>query len=323
MSMRMVPLATTFFKMHRIVRDMCKQLGKDIRLEVIGEETEVDKNIIEHISDPLMHIIRNSADHGIEMPQKRKETDKPEQGTILLEAKNSGSDVLIIIKDDGAGLNKEKILKKAKENGLLKKPESEYADREIFQFIFMPGFSTNDKVTNFSGRGVGMDVVSKNLEVVGGSASVESIAGEGTTFTLKIPLTLAIIEGMMVKMDGAKYTLPIISIKDSFKPNMKDVFCDPNGNEMITVRGECYNIVRLYEFFGVDSKIKNLEDGIMIMVENGGDTICLFVDELVGEQQVVVKSMPKYIKKIKGISGCTLLGNGDISLIIDVAGFFD
>ena len=323
MSMRMVPLSTTFFKMHRIVRDMCKQLGKDIHLEIVGEDTEVDKNIIEHISDPLMHIIRNSADHGIEMPDVRQSKGKPKQGTILLEAKNSGGDVLIIIKDDGAGLNKEKILQKAKNNGLLKKPENEYSDKEIYPFIFMPGFSTNEKVTTYSGRGVGMDVVSQNLEMVGGTVIVDSIPGEGSTFTLKIPLTLAIIEGMMVTMGGAKYTLPIISIRDSFKPLMKDVFTDPNGNEMITVRDECYNIVRLYEFFGIDHAVKDLEEGIMIMVENGDDTICLFVDELVGEQQVVVKSMPKYIKRIRGISGCTLLGNGDISLIIDVAGFFD
>jgi two-component system chemotaxis sensor kinase CheA len=324
MSMRMVPLATTFFKMHRIVRDMCKNLSKDIKLDVVGEETEVDKNIIEHISDPLMHIIRNSADHGVETPDERERLGKPRQGAILLEAKNSGSDVLISINDDGAGLNKDKILTKARNNGLLRKPESEYTDREIFQFIFMPGFSTNEKVTEFSGRGVGMDVVSKNIELVGGSVIVESVKGAGSAFTLKIPLTLAIIEGMMIKMGGAKYTLPIISIKDSFKPRKKDVFRDPNGNEMITVRGQCYNIVRLYEFFGVDSPIKELEDGIMIMVENGDNhTVCLFVDELVGEQQVVVKTMPKYIKRIRGISGCTLLGNGDISLIIDTAGFFD
>lgn len=323
MSMRMVPLSTTFFKMHRIVRDMCKQLGKEIKLDIIGEETEVDKNIIEHISDPLMHIIRNSADHGIELPRERKNKGKPEQGTISLEAKNSGSDVLIIIKDDGTGLDREKILRKAKNNGLLKKPESEYTDKEIHQFVFMPGFSTNEKVTSYSGRGVGMDVVSKNLEMVGGSVIVDSAPEEGSTFTLKIPLTLAIIEGMMVKMGGAKYTLPIISIKDSFKPELKDVFIDPNGNEMITVRGECYNIIRLYEFFGVCSEITNFEDGIMMLIENGDDTICLFVDELVGEQQIVVKSMPKYINRIRGISGCTLLGNGDISLIIDTAGFFD
>ncbi|MDR1210501.1 MAG: chemotaxis protein CheA [Clostridiales bacterium] len=322
MSMRMVPLATTFFKMHRIVRDMCKQLGKDIRLDVIGDETEVDKNIIEHISDPLMHIIRNSIDHGIETPDARVLGGKPETGVVQLEARNSGSDVLITVRDDGAGLDRAKILKKARSAGLLTKPDEDYADREAFQFIFMPGFSTNDQVTEFSGRGVGMDVVSKNLEKVGGSVLVESAAGEGSTFTLKIPLTLAIIEGMMIKMGGGKYILPIISIKDSFKPRRGDVFRDPSGNEMITVRGEVYNIVRLYEFFGLPTRVTEVEDGIMIMVENGDETVCAFADELVGEQQVVVKSLPKYIKKPRGISGCTLLGNGDISLIIDVAGFF-
>ncbi len=323
MSMRMVPLSTTFFKMHRIVRDMCKKLNKDVALEIIGEDTEVDKNIIEHISDPLMHIIRNSIDHGIETPEMRFERGKAERGTVVLEAKNSGGDVLIIIRDDGAGLNRDKILAKAKANGLLKKPESEYTDKEIHQFIFLPGFSTNEKVTSFSGRGVGMDVVSNNLEIIGGSAFVDSIPGEGTIFTLKIPLTLAIIEGMTIKMGGAKYTIPIISIKQSFKAKEQDVFRDPSGNEMITVRGEVYNVVRLYEFFGVQSQVTDIEDGIMIMLENGDQTICLLVDELIGEQQVVVKTMSKYINKIRGISGCTLLGNGDISLIIDVAGFFD
>ena len=323
MSMRMVPLSTTFFKMNRIVRDMCKQLNKDVQLDIIGEETEVDKNIIEHISDPLMHIIRNSVDHGIENAERRQAAGKPSKGTVILEAKNSGGDVLIIVKDDGAGLNRDKILEKARNNGLLRKAESEYTDKEIHQFIFLPGFSTNDKVTSFSGRGVGMDVVSTNLELVGGTVIVDSTPGEGSTFVLKIPLTLAIIEGMTIRMGGAKYTIPIISIKESFKAKQGDVFADPNGNEMITVRGECYNIVRLYEFFNVDTDVRDIEEGIMIMLENGDQTVCVFVDELIGEQQVVVKSMPKYIKKIRGISGCTLLGNGDISLIIDVAGFFD
>jgi two-component system chemotaxis sensor kinase CheA len=323
MNMRMVPLSTTFFKMHRIVRDMCRQLGKDVQLDVIGEETEVDKNIIEHISDPLMHIIRNSVDHGIEMPDARRSLGKDAKGTVILEAKNSGGDVLIIIKDDGAGLDRERILQKAKANGLLKKSESEYTDKEIQQFIFLPGFSTNDKVTSYSGRGVGMDVVSTNLEAVGGSVLVDSIPGEGSTFTLKIPLTLAIIDGMTVKMGGAKYTIPIVSIKQSFKAIPKDIFTDPDGNEMISLRGEIYNVIRLYELFSVDNAVKNIEDGILIMLENGDQTICMLADELVGEQQVVVKSIPKFFKKTRGISGCTLLGNGEISLIIDVAGLFD
>ncbi|MDR1689305.1 MAG: chemotaxis protein CheA [Clostridiales bacterium] len=323
MGMRLIPLQSTFAKMQRIVRDMCRQLNKEVELVVIGEDTEVDKNIIEHISDPLMHVIRNAVDHGIEAPEVRKAAGKPEKGKVILEAKNTGGDVLIIIRDDGQGLNRDKILNKAKNNGLLRRDASEYSDKEIHQFIFLPGFSTNEKITNFSGRGVGMDVVSTNLEFVGGSVSVESIPGEGSQFTMKIPLTLAIIEGMTIKMGGAKYTIPIISIKKSFIATEKDIFRDPSGNEMIKERGEVYNVVRLYEFFGVESEHTKVEEGVMIMLENGEQSVCLFVDELIGEQQVVVKSIPKYIKKIRGISGCTLLGNGDISLIIDVGGFFD
>ena len=323
MGMRMVPLHGTFFKMHRIVRDMCRQLNKDVQLEIIGEDTEVDKNIIEHIADPIMHIIRNSIDHGIEMPDERKRVGKPTKGKVILQAKHSGSDVLIIVKDDGAGLNRDKILEKARDHGLLRKGDTDYTDKEIYQFIFMPGFSTNSEVTAFSGRGVGMDVVNTNLEIVGGTVLVDSTPGEGSAFTLKIPLTLAIIEGMTIHMAGAKYTIPIASIKRSFKPKMENVFSDPDGNEMITDRGEIYNIVRLYEFFGIEDAITDLEEGILIQIENGDQFICLLVDELIGEQQAVVQSMPRYFDKVRGLSGCTLLGNGDISLIIDVAGFFD
>ena len=322
MSMRMVPLSPTFFKMHRIVRDMCRQLNKNVALEVIGDDTEVDKNIIEHIADPLMHIIRNSVDHGIENPDIRNERGKNEQGTVTLEAKNSGGDVLIIIKDDGAGLNKDKILTKARNNGLLIKPEDEYTDKEIFQFIFMPGFSTNENVTSFSGRGVGMDVVNTNLEHVGGTVIVDSVEGEGSSTTLKIPLTLAIIDGMLIKIGDAKYTIPIMDIRRSLKVTEKDIVFDPSNNEMVRIRGEVYNLLRLNRFFGLDTGYDNIEDGIVLMLENGDNTVCVFADELVGEQQIVVKNIPKYIKKVHGLSGCTLLGNGDISLIINVAAFF-
>ena len=321
--MRMVPLANTFFKMHRIVRDMCRALDKDVDLVIIGENTEVDKNIIEHIADPIMHIIRNSIDHGIEMPEERERIGKPSKGKVTLQAAHSGSDVLIIIEDDGAGLNKQKIMNKAMENGLLRKPESEYTDKEIYQFIFMPGFSTNAKVTAYSGRGVGMDVVNTNLELAGGTALVDSTPGEGSVFTLKIPLTLAIIEGMNIMLAGAQYTIPIASIKRSFKPKSDVVFTDPDGNEMITDRGEVYNIVRLYDFFGIDGAITDIEEGILIQLENGDQSLCLLVDDLIGEQQAVVQPIPKYFSKVRGLSGCTLLGNGDISLIIDVPGFFD
>jgi two-component system chemotaxis sensor kinase CheA len=323
MSMRMAPLSGTFFKMRRIVRDMCKQLKKDVALEIIGEETEVDKNIIDHIADPLMHIIRNSIDHGIETPDKRAALGKPERGVVTLEARNSGGDVLITVRDDGAGLNKEKILDKAKANGLLRKAEADYTDKEIYQFIFLPGFSTGENVTAYSGRGVGMDVVSTNLSVMGGSAFVDSAPGRWSEIVLKIPLTLAIIEGMTVRMGRAKYTIPIVSIKQSFKANREDLLTDPSGNEMILARGEVYNLIRLYEFFGVSADMTDPTEGIIIIIENSGQTVCIMADELIGQRQVVVKSMPKYIKKIPGISGCALLGNGDISFIIDIAGFFD
>ena len=323
MSMRMVPLSPTFFKMHRIVRDMCRQLQKDVHLEIVGDDTEVDKNIIEHIADPLMHIIRNSVDHGIEKPEVRLERGKKEQGTVVLEAKNSGGDVLIIIKDDGAGFNKDKILEKAHRNGLLVKPEEEYTEKEIYQFIFYPGFSTNESVTSFSGRGVGMDVVNTNLDHVGGTVIADSVEGEGSSITLKIPLTLAIIDGMLIKIGDAKYTIPIMDIRRSLKITDKDIVFDPSNNEMVKIRGQVYNLVRLNRFFGLDIGYENIEDGIVLMLENGDQTVCVFADELVGEQQIVVKNIPKYIKKVHGLSGCTLLGNGDISLIINVAAFFD
>lgn len=323
MAMRLVSLSGTFFKMNRIVRDMCKALNKEAVLEIIGEDTEVDKNIIEHIGDPIMHIVRNSLDHGLESPEKRRAAGKPEKGRVVLEARNAGSEVWIIIEDDGAGLNRDRILEKARTNGLLTKPDSEYTDREIFQFIFMPGFSTNEVVTSYSGRGVGMDVVNKNLEYVGGSVVVDSVPGEGSLFIMKIPLTLAIIKGMIINVAGAKYTVPIVSIRDSFRPSPDHLFMDPDGNEMITVRGEHFNVVRLHEFFGLTCEPRDISEGIMMLIENGDEAICLFVDDLIGEQGVVVKSIPKFIKKIRGISGCTLLGNGEISLILDIAGFFD
>lgn len=323
MAIRMVPLSTTFLKMHRIVRDMCKKLGKEVQLEIIGEETEVDKNIIEHVSDPLMHLVRNALDHGIESPEDRQAKGKPKTGTITLEAKNAGSDVLVIVKDDGKGLNKEKILKKAGENGLLYKPEDDMSDKEIFNLIFLPGFSTKDSVTEFSGRGVGMDVVTKNIETVGGSVSVDSIPDKGTTITLKIPLTLAIIDGMNIKVGNSRYTIPTISIKESFRPKERDIITDPDENEMIMVRGQCYPILRLHELYNVKTGINNFFDGIIIMVEQDEKNLCIFADELLGQQQVVVKALPEYIRrfrKIKGLTGCTLLGDGNISLILDIAG---
>lgn len=323
MSVRMVPLTGTFQKMNRTVRDMCKKLSKDVRLELIGQETEVDKNIIEHISDPLMHLIRNSIDHGIELPSVRETKGKPRWGTITLEAKNAGGDVLIIIRDDGAGFNKERILCKAREKGLLQVPEEEITDKEIYNLVFLPGFSTNENVTEFSGRGVGMDVVLKNIQAVGGAIVADSVQGKGTTITLKIPLTLAIIDGMNIKVGDSRYTIPTIAIKESFKPKTTDIIVDPDNNEMIMVRGQCFPILRLHEMYHVKTLVTKFADGIIIMVEQDDQTLCIFADELIGQQQVVVKSLPTYIKntkKVTGLAGCTLLGDGSISLILDIAG---
>ncbi|MHB8063216.1 MAG: chemotaxis protein CheW [Ruminiclostridium sp.] len=323
MAIRMVPISTTFQKMNRILRDMCKKLEKEVELNIIGEETEVDKNIIDHISDPLMHLVRNSVDHGIEATEDRIAKGKPKFGTVTLEAKSAGSDVLIIIKDDGKGLNKEKLLARARENKLLLKPEVEMSDRELFNLIFLPGFSTNDNITEFSGRGVGMDVVTKNIEMVGGSVSVDSIEDIGTTITLKIPLTLAIIDGMNVRVGSSCYTIPTTAIKESFRAEEKDIISDPNSNEMIMVRGQCYPILRLHEFYKVKTQIVDVTEGILIMLEQDEKTLCILADELLGQQQVVVKSLPSYIKntkKIRGLAGCTLLGDGCISLILDING---
>ncbi|MDF2944422.1 MAG: chemotaxis protein CheA [Herbinix sp.] len=322
MSIRMVPLEATFHKMNRLLRDMNKNLNKETELVLIGEDTEVDKNIIEHISDPLMHLVRNSIDHGIETADEREALGKPRVGKIVLEAKNYGSDVLILIKDDGKGLNKEKILSKAQENGLLIKPENEMTDREIFSMIFLPGFSTKDNVSEYSGRGVGMDVVTKNIEKIGGTVSVDSTEGSGTVITLKMPLTLAIIDGMNIKVGNSHYTIPITAIKESFRPSDSDIIEDPDGNEMIMVRGQCYPILKLNQFYNVSTDINRFAEGILIMVEQDDKTLCLFADGLLGQQQVVVKALPDYIKnlrKIHGITGCTLLGDGNISLIIDIA----
>lgn len=326
MSIRMVPLTATFHKMQRVVRDMARKLDKDVKLELVGEYTEVDKNIIEHVSDPLMHLVRNAVDHGIESCEERIAAGKPKAGIVTLEAQNVGSDVIMTVRDDGKGLNKEKIFKKASERGLLSKPQNEMTDKEIYNLIFLPGFSTNESVTEFSGRGVGMDVVIKNLEAVGGSVSVESTEGEGTLVTMKIPLTLAIVDGMNIRVGSAKYTLPTTSIRETFKAKDKDLIRDPEGNEMIMIRGECYPILRIHKEFAIKTNIIDLTKGIMLMIEQDDKCLCLFADELLGQHQVVVKALPAYLKnlrKVEGLAGCTLLGDGSISLILNIGGLIN
>ncbi len=323
MSIRMVPLSASFRKMHRVVRDVSKKLGKEVDLALIGEGTEVDKNIIEHISDPLMHLVRNAVGHGIETPAERLTAGKPQRGQVVLEAKGAGSDVLIIVRDDGRGIVKDEVLQRAMERQLLDKPAGDLTDEEIYNLIFQPGFSTNEVVDEFSGRGVGLDVVTKNLEAIGGSVSVASKEGAGTVTTLKIPLTLAIIDAMNIRVGAARYTLPTTSIKETFQAKAPDLIRDPEGEEMIMVRGEVYSVLRLHQVFAVQSDYTDLTEGIMLMIEEDGKFRCLFADELLGQQQVVVKALPSYMKsinKVQGLAGCTLLGDGGISLILNVGG---
>lgn len=323
MSIRMVPVSTTFHKMRRLVRDMCKKTGKQAELVIVGEETEVDKNIIDKLSDPLMHLIRNSMDHGIALPQDRIKQKKNPTGEIVLEARNTGSDIMIVISDDGRGLDRDKILNKAIDRGLTTRVEGEkLSDKEVFNFVMLPGFSTKDQVSEYSGRGVGMDVVRKNIETIGGSISLESSRHKGTVTTIKIPLTLAIMKGMLVTVGESVYIVPVLSIRESFKAQEKDIIIDPEGQEMIMIRGEVYPVLRLHEHFGTQSKTTHLPTGIMIVVEDDESELCLFADELVGEQQVVIKPLPSYIQHItggvQGLGGCAIMGNGSISLILDI-----
>jgi len=320
MSIRMVPISSTFTKMQRVVRDMSKKTGKKVDLVLIGEQTEVDKNILENISDPLMHMVRNSMDHGIETPEERKNTTKPEKATLTLEAKNTGGDILIIIKDDGRGLNKETIVNKAIEKGVTSKSINEISDKEAYNFILAPGFSTKEAVTEYSGRGVGMDVVYTNIRKLRGSISIDSEYGKGTTFTIRIPLTLAIVDGMKIKNDDETYIIPSLNIKEVFRYGAYDIVENPNGEEHSIIRGNCYKICRLSKILGL-SDIKK-EDGIMILVESEMGNICLIVDSILGQQQVVIKPIPTILTQFIGVqsylAGCSILEDGSISLILDV-----
>ena len=322
MSIRMVPLAGVFQKMNRIVRDMRKKLGKEVDFVLEGENTEVDKSIVDSLQDPLMHLVRNCMDHGIEENvQERINEGKPEKGTIKLSAKNASGEVIITVSDDGAGIDPEKVMAKAKKMNLLTKPENEYTEKEIQNLILLPGFSTNEQVTEYSGRGVGMDVVKSNIEKCSGQIIVDSKKGVGTNFIIKIPLTMAIIDGMEITVGDLVFTVPIATIRESFKVEPGQLLNDTGGKEMIMIRGVVYPILRLHEKFGIDTEVTNLEDGILLLVETDNKSVCIFADKLIGEQQVVVKPFPKYLSRYnikgEGLSGCTIMGDGSISLIID------
>ncbi len=326
MALRMVPVSATFQKMNRIVRDMSKKLGKRAKLTIIGEDTEVDKTIVDSIGDPIMHMIRNSMDHGIEeTEEQRVAAGKDPVGEIILSAQDTGSEVIIEIRDDGQGVSYENVLKKAIKNGIAS-PDVEYTNKEILSFLMMPGFSTNMEVTEFSGRGVGMDVVKRGVEELGGTVSLSSEPGKGMTTTMRIPLTMAIMDGMEVSVGKSFFTIPINNIRSTFKVPAKEVIHDSANGEMIKVQEKFYPIVRARDLYGLNEGFTNIEDGILLWLESGECAYCLFVDELLGEQQVVVKQLPSYVNsyniKNYGINGCTLLGDGSISIILDVANLY-
>ncbi len=322
MSLRMVPLKPVFQKMSRLVRDLSAKAGKKIQLEISGEDTELDKTVIEQIGDPLVHLIRNSVDHGIEPAAERIARGKPETGTIQLNAYYKGGNIIIEISDDGRGLVKDKILRKAVEKGIIEE-HAVLTDNQIDNLIFLPGFSTAEKVTDVSGRGVGMDVVKKNIEKLRGKVDVYTKEGSGTKFSIKLPLTLAIIDGMIVEVGSEKFIIPILSIEESVRPRREEVFTIQNRGEVVNVRGNILSIVRLHEVYNIQPKKVDPWDALLVIVEGEGQRFCLLVDDLVGQQQVVIKSLGDKLKNVRGVTGGAILGDGKVALILDVSGVMD
>lgn len=323
LSLRMVPVSATFQKMKRIVRDMSKKLKKETNLVLVGEDTEVDKTVVDSISDPIMHIVRNSMDHGIESDRAdRIAAGKDPVGKIILSARQTGGEVIIEVSDDGQGVDDDAVLNKAIRQGLAQ-PGVEYSHKDILNFLLMPGFSTNTEVTEYSGRGVGMDVVKSNVESVGGTVTITSERGKGMTTTLRIPLNMSIMDGMEVSVGDSIFTVPISDIQQIFKVSDINIIQDATHGEMVKIVDNFYSIVRAKEFYQLNGGTDNLDEGVLLWVESGDNSFCLFVDELIGEQQVVVKPLPDYVNnygiKDYGVSGCTILGDGSISIILDVA----
>ncbi len=322
MRIRMMPISFAFQRFPRLVHDLSTTFNKKIELVVTGETTELDKTVLEKIGDPLVHLVRNSLDHGIESPAKRIEAGKSETGVIQLSAFHQGGNIVIQIKDDGAGLDKNKILSKAKEKGLVSK-EERMTDEQIYDLIFRPGFSTADVVSDVSGRGVGMDVVRRNIRELGGAVEVKSTPGEGSVFTIRLPLTLAILDGQLVGIGDETYILPVISIIESLQVKTENINAVAGNAEVYRLRDEYIPIVRLYNIFGIKPVSTELDSGLLVVVEAEGKKIAIYVDDLLGQQQVVIKSLETNFRKIEGLSGATILGDGTVALIIDIAGLID
>jgi len=319
MSIRMLPIGNAFQRFPRLIRDLATKSGKRIQLVLAGEETELDKTVIEAIGDPLTHLVRNSADHGLEEPEERIASGKPEQGLIRLNAYQEGGSVCITVEDDGRGLNRKKILAKAMSNGVVPEGVS-LTDDQVAQLIFQPGFSTAEKITDVSGRGVGMDVVKRNIEGLGGTVTVQTQEGVGTRFLLKLPLTLAIMEGMTVRVGSELYIIPLLSVTETIQPKRSELQRVVGKGEVVGLRGDWLSMERLYEVFGSTPNETDPCQALVVVLEFEQERIAVMVDELVGQQQVVIKSLEQNYQKVDGISGATILGDGHVALIVDVAG---
>jgi len=317
MSMRLVPIGATFQKMNRIVRDLSRKSGKKINLVLKGESAEIDRNMVEELYDPLVHMIRNSCDHGIQTPDKRIAVGKPAEGTIELKAEHAGGKIVIIISDDGEGLDRDRILSKAREKGLWT-DEEKPDDKTIDHFIFAPGFSTAQKVTDVSGRGVGMDVVRKALEKLHGTVTIESNPGRGTTFIIKLPLTTAIIDGMVVELGGIRYIIPTLNVRQLIHPKKEDINNIVGRGKTVKVRGDLLPLFSLGDLLGVSSKIEKAWEGVLVIVEDGGREVALQVDSVIGKQEVVIKTLGEKFSDMKGIAGGAILGDGRVGLILDI-----
>lgn len=314
MSMRMLPLTATFNRFPRLVRDLAGKLGKQVELVLQGGSTEIDKSLIEKIVDPLTHLVRNSIDHGIEMPDKRVAAGKPEKGTVILSAEQKGGSIIISIIDDGGGLHRNKILDKARSNGLT--VSDDMPDSEVWQLIFQPGFSTAEAITDVSGRGVGMDVVRRNIESIGGRIDIESSAGEGSAFFIHLPLTLAIVDGMCVSVGKQIFVIPLLNIIESFQPTKQQL--KTLGNDTVLyIRDQYWPLVPLYDFMEVEDAALSPTEGIVVLLESSKKRFGVLVDALVGQQQVVIKSLEEHYRKVAGIAGATIMGDGKVALIID------
>ena len=320
MSLRMVTVKSTFQKMARLVRDVASKSQKQVELSIVGEDTELDRNVVEQISDPLVHMIRNAVDHGIEAPAERAAAGKREEGRLTLRAYHQGGAIVIEIRDDGRGIDRDKVFQKAVAKGLVADDAdaSTMTDAEVFNLIFAPGFSTAEAVTDLSGRGVGMDVVRRNIEALRGKIEIESELGRGTTFHLRLPLTLAIIDGMIVRVGSSRFVVPTLSIEHSFRPALDDVIYVADRGECVRVRGAVLPIYRLKELLGQADGGEQLEAGILVVVETDGQRTCLFVDEIVGQQQVVIKSLGVSREQVPGLSGGAIMTDGRVALILDV-----